>query len=238
VDVHRSLDPYLRRQLGVVTRTNALEAGMSPSSVVRLSRRAGTAHRGVYLDPAAAPSREQRVLAGVLAAGPTAVASHRTAAAMWGVANMRCDAVEVTKLSFAACLAPGLIGHRTRRLDDADRAVLRGVPVTAPARTAIDLATVVGIGLVARAVEQWLSSGVLRIEVLEAALRRNRARPGCRAVGEILRSRVLGAPNPTRRPRGCSADCWCAPASTASPTTSSSRSRRGGRSSSTGACRR
>jgi hypothetical protein len=126
--VHPRIDPFLRRQLGVVTRANALEAGMAPSSVVRLSRRLTTAHRGVYLDPAVPPTHEQRILAGVLAAGPTALASHRTAAAMWGVANTRCDLVEVTKFSPAACVAPGLIAHRTRRLDPSERSVLRGIP--------------------------------------------------------------------------------------------------------------
>jgi very-short-patch-repair endonuclease len=54
----------------------------------------------------------------------------------------------------------------------------------------------VGAGLVIRALEQWLSSGVVALDALDAALQRNRHRPGCRTVAEIVRTRILAGAEP------------------------------------------
>lgn len=150
------------------------------------------AHRGVYVDPAAPPTREQRLLAAVLAMGSTAYVSHRSAAAVWGVPNVRCDLVELTKPSHAASLTGGVLVHRTRRLPAEERAEHRGLPITTPARTTIDLAAVVGPAMVSRAIEHWLASGRMSLPSLRAALRRNAHRPGRDAVETILASRIAG----------------------------------------------
>jgi very-short-patch-repair endonuclease len=97
-------------------------------------------HRGVYAVGHRLLTREGRWLAAVLAAGPGAVLSHRSAAALWGIRNGTSATVEVT--APRQCRRPGIRAHHLVLPPD-EVTTERGIPVTNPARTLFDLAAVV-----------------------------------------------------------------------------------------------
>lgn len=93
--------------------------------------------RGVYAVGHAAVTDHGRVRAAVMAAGPTAVASHRTAAALHRLMGVMPRTIEVTVTRQGPRSRPGMTVHRTTR-PPATR-VIGGVALTAPLRTLADL---------------------------------------------------------------------------------------------------
>lgn len=77
----------LESQRGVITRRQALAAGMTGKAiVVRLrSERWQRLQTGVYATFTGEPSREALLWAAILRAGPRAVLSHQTAAELYGL---------------------------------------------------------------------------------------------------------------------------------------------------------
>jgi very-short-patch-repair endonuclease len=100
-------------------------------------------------------------MAGVLASGPGAVLAYRSAAAIWGLLDVR-PAVETVRCSEggrqrARVLLEGrvssvpLIVRRTRNLPDRDIVQKTGIPVTSVARTLLDLSSSVAAAELKRA---------------------------------------------------------------------------------------
>jgi hypothetical protein len=137
------LDEIASHQLGLFTTEQARQAGVTQRQLrVRLDQgRYRRVRRGVLAVAAVPPSWEQAVLAAVLAGGEGALASHSTAARLHGLADgcLAADAIEVVAPLAHVMRQPGVRGHRSGLLFDPDRAVVSGVPCTAPARTLIDL---------------------------------------------------------------------------------------------------
>ena len=79
-------------------------------------------------------------MAAVLAAGPSATLSHSSAAALWRLRDVRRRDVDV--IAPRLCRRPGIAAHRIALPAD-EVTIERGIPVTTPARTLFDLATVV-----------------------------------------------------------------------------------------------
>jgi transcriptional regulator with AbiEi antitoxin domain of type IV toxin-antitoxin system len=80
-------------------------------------------------------------MAGCLAAGTDAVASHRSAATLLGMPGAP-RWVEVTVPRPRQVKVGGVIAHRTQLLAPEDVGRLKGIPTTTPARTIADLARV------------------------------------------------------------------------------------------------
>ena len=120
----------------------------------RLHRR----HRGVYAVGHEALSLEGRWLAAVLASGDGAVLSHRSAAALWGIRPRAWPTVDVTTTT-ARKAVEGITHHRTRHPPKIVRR--RGIPVTTPERTLIDLADVTTTEDVRRALHQAQTLGLV-----------------------------------------------------------------------------
>jgi very-short-patch-repair endonuclease len=142
-DAERALMVLAQRQHGTLSRQQALEAGLSPSAI---ARRLGAGEwvrlfRGAYRLAGSECTFEQRVMAGILAGGDGAVASHRAAAALLGMPGAP-RWVEITVPRTHRVELEGVIAHRTRLLDPEDVARLKGIPATTPARTIADLARV------------------------------------------------------------------------------------------------
>jgi very-short-patch-repair endonuclease len=128
------------RQHGVVAHRQLVEMGLRRGAVEGRLRR-GALHRlhaGVYAVGHRVLSREGRWMAAVLACGPEAVLSHRSAAALWGIRHHHAGGIEVTtprKWRSTATI------RRRRALLPADEVTeLNGIPVTTPPRTIFDLA--------------------------------------------------------------------------------------------------
>lgn len=125
-------------------------------------------------------------MAAVLACGAGAVLSHRSAAALWGLRASAASRIDVTEPGRRGRGRPGIVLHRVRSLADEDRARHHGIPVTAVARTLLDLAEVVSVDQLRRAFEQAERLQVLSLGALHAACDRSPGRRGLRALGTLL----------------------------------------------------
>jgi Protein of unknown function (DUF559) len=96
-------------------------------------------HRGAYAAGGSVLRVEGRRLAAVLACGPGAVLSHRSAAAHWGLLPTAQERIDVTAPATRHGV-PGTRLHRTRSVDAQDTASHEGIPITTVHRTLLDLA--------------------------------------------------------------------------------------------------
>jgi very-short-patch-repair endonuclease len=133
----------VRRQHGVIAREQLHDLGFTESGIRhRLDR--GRIHElfpGVYAVGRPEVSREGRWMAAVLGCGPTAVLSHHTAAEAWGVLTRSGASIEIS-VSYSRCPSMnGLRVHRRTRLPESELTRHRGIPITSPALTMVDIAT-------------------------------------------------------------------------------------------------
>ena len=184
------------RQWGVVDDPALRALGLSASAVDRgvASARLHRRHSGVYSVTAGPLPAEGRWLAAVLAAGNGAVLSHRSAAALWELSERRPRRIEVTAARRGRRQRlKGVVIHESRRLSADQLTVHRGIAVTTVSRTLADLAAVVALRDLARAMERAELLQLLDVPSLLAASAR---RPGAAAVRRVLAD---WAPAPTRR---------------------------------------
>ena len=175
------------RQHGVVSRPQLLAAGVSRRRIDY--RIAGgllrPLHRGVYIIGAAA-SPLARDVAACLACGPGAVISHRSAAALWGLVPYPTKARPwVTVPSPVRRVHPG-IEVRRATIASTDIRHHRGLPVTSPPRTILDLAPALELEQLESAVAEAQYRGLATGGELATQLDRNRGRPGSPALASIL----------------------------------------------------
>ncbi|HEV7615804.1 MAG TPA: DUF559 domain-containing protein [Solirubrobacterales bacterium] len=93
-------------------------------------------------------------MAAVLACGPAALLSHRSAADLWGICRARPAAVEVVVPVERPRQRPGVRVHRRRDHEAPGRRFVDEIPVTNPVATLIDLATCVSLGELEAAVNE------------------------------------------------------------------------------------
>jgi very-short-patch-repair endonuclease len=123
-------------------------------------------HRGVYAVGHAQLRPEGRWLAAVLAAGPGAALSRRSAAALHGIRESG-GAIDVTTTRRIA--VRGVVIHRTTVLAADDVTTRRGVPVTTLARTLVDLAGILSEEQLAKLLRETDRAGHLGATVVRAA---------------------------------------------------------------------
>ncbi len=185
------------RRWGVVTAAELAALGLSRTAVEWRVRRGRLhrLHRGVYVVGHAFPPLEACFLAAVKACGPRAWLSHHAAAAHLGLLPWDPDRpVEVTVRGTTPRARPGVRAHRTTRLAAADVTRHRGIPVTAPARTLVDLAEVAGTPRLRRAVRAAQAVHGTTIPEILRALERAGRRRGARRLLRIIAT----GPAPTR----------------------------------------
>jgi very-short-patch-repair endonuclease len=108
-------------------------------------------HAGVYTPGHIALTRHGRWMAAVLAGGPDAVLSHRSAASVWRIRDSSGHAIDVTVAGRRK--RDGIAFHFSHVPSD-ERTVEHGIPVTTAARTLLDLGTVLDRRGVERALNQ------------------------------------------------------------------------------------
>ena len=151
-------------------------------------------HRGVYAVGHANPPLEGRWLAAVKACGPGARLSHFSAAALWGFVPWDDRFPEVTIEGPAPRSHRGIRIHRTPPSTATTSTEPPRLPVTAPARTLVDLASVLPYAALRRAVRQ---AQALR-HTSTAHLLAARARLGPRRGAARLARIIATGPAPTR----------------------------------------
>lgn len=183
------------RQHGVVARRQLLDAGLGPDAIHDRVRgcRLHLIHRGVYAVGHAAIGTRGRELAAVLACGPGTVLSHQSAAALWELRPPWKPAVHVTAPT--AHERDRVVVHRSRTLDPSQVTHHRGIPVTTPARTLLDLAA----HLTPRALERALAEAEIRRLTTRGELATLVARcPGRRGARRLNAILTRDAQAPTR----------------------------------------
>jgi hypothetical protein len=135
------------RQHGVVTRAQLLALGMSARSIEHrlVNGRLHTVMRGVYAVGRPSVGKRGWWMAAVLACGPEALLSHRSAAALWGIrraqtAEVQREDVHVVVPRGNSKLRPGIRAHRRHDHAAPGRREVDGIPVTHPVATLVDLA--------------------------------------------------------------------------------------------------
>jgi hypothetical protein len=179
------------RQEGVVAREQLIQIGLGAAAIDHRVKRGvlHVVHRGVYAVGHRRLSREGYWTAAVLAAGPGAVLSHRSAAALWGIRDTRRVRVEVTVDRH--CRRPGIDAHRVALAAD-EVTTERGMPVTTPARTLLDLADVLDLLQLEWAVHETEYRRLASPLSLETLLARHLGRRGTAVLRGIVNRGNLG----------------------------------------------
>jgi len=188
-DKSPSLAELAGRQHGVVALWQLVELGRTRQAVHRWVK-AGRLHalyRGVYAVGHRKLSRQGWIMAAVLAHGPEAVASHRTAAWLWDLLPQRGSAVWVTVPASSRARRKGIVLHQVLELHENDRATRDGIPVTALGRTLIDLFSSESEERTERALEQAERMGLFDGRAIDDACARAPTRRGVKRIRARLR---------------------------------------------------
>jgi hypothetical protein len=187
--VEEILGRIARRQHGVVTRKQLLDAGISKEEIRRRIRK-GTllvVHRGVYRVGHKAPSIEARYHAAVLACGEGAVLSGQAAGYLWGLLKGTAPPPEVT-----APTNRKVKGVRTRRARrrETEATTRYGVPITTVPRTLVDLSSLLQLEDLARACHE---AGVLHRTTprqVQQVLTKRPNTPGAKQLTKVMHGDV------------------------------------------------
>lgn len=177
----------MRRQHGVVTRSQLLALGLSSDAIThRLSTaRLHPVARGVYAVGRPELSQRGQWLAHVLSCGSTAVLSHHSAAELWAIRSAATGPTHVTVSTSIRRRRPGVVVH-CRSLEAAERTLLDGILTTTVQRTLLDIATTLRGGRLEAAINEADKLDLVDPESLREALDRYSGRPGVAALRAIL----------------------------------------------------
>jgi very-short-patch-repair endonuclease len=196
------------RRNGVIAHRELVAAGLGKDAIGHRLRtgRLFPMHRGVYLlgHTAAPPLAWES--AAILACGHGALVSHESAGHLWELLprprpsrrrphelSERHD-VDVTIAGRDCGQRPGIRLHRVAAFDTRDARTIHGIPITAPARTILDLAP----HLKARELEQAVAEGYARGLVSRSGLAAQLARYPHRRGSRRLRRIIEGDAAPAR----------------------------------------
>jgi very-short-patch-repair endonuclease len=175
-----------RVQHGVLTRADLLGLGFTPKGIKHrvASGRLHVVAAGVYAVGRPELSPDGRWMAAVLACGDGAVLSHRSAAELWGIGYEESGRIDVTIPRRSRLERAGI---RVRCRPDL-RGVTRwrGIPVTDPVLTLIDVATELKPLRLERAVNQADVLDLVDPETLRGSLDGHVGTPGVKRLRTML----------------------------------------------------
>ncbi len=189
-----SITPLAMRQLGLVTLDQLDSLGLTRPQVrghvvggflVPLRTR-------VYRLAGAPISWEQAVLAAVLSAGHSAVASHATAAAVWNLrhSDRYCGTIHLSDDRLVRL--EGVTAHRVRLAAD-ERTTANSIPVTTPERTIIDLANTLCTKQLGQCVDDAIRRRLVSLERLRRLVAPTAPRGRLKKpVSDVLAERLPG----------------------------------------------
>lgn len=196
-----TIDERIHRlaRLGLVTRPRLLAAGLSRDDIAGRVARGSlrTVHPGVYATFGRKLEYPSRVLAACLAAGESAVGSHRSALWIWGLLDGE-QPVEVTAPRRSHPVPQGFVLHRPNELRAVDVTSRHQVPVTNPMRALLDAGAVLPRSIVGECVEKALECRLVSVYGLRVILAElgGRGRNGTGALRGYLDRRALGDRRP------------------------------------------
>ena len=173
------------RQDGVISHPELVDLGLTAEQIRRRveTGRLIRLHRGVYAVGHTALTTRAKARAAVMACGPRAVLSHQSAAALFGFRPEWHGAPHVTVPTTRR--HKGIVSHRSA-LAPEDVVTRRGIRMTTPARTLVDLADVLPERQLQTAInEAEVQRLTTRAEVIETRAR-TPGRRGARRLTKLL----------------------------------------------------
>jgi very-short-patch-repair endonuclease len=193
-----NLSPLLavaERQRGVLVRGQLRAGGISRKVERRLTEDGylRIIRPGAYAVAGSPSSNWEPAIAAVLLCGPSAVISHSTAAGIHQFSGVM--AGRVPEITVPRPLRPRLHDariHRVTQLPRDDIVERRGIGVTSPCRTLVDLASRLSPDLLARVVDEGSMARLWTIDEVAACAARlgGQGRPGGRVLRTVLANRV------------------------------------------------
>jgi very-short-patch-repair endonuclease len=177
-----------KRQHGVVTHARLRALGFSPKAIEHRVAQ-GRLHpiwRGVYAVGRPELTQYGWWMAAVLACGEGAVLSHMDAAALLHIRPKRRGNIEVSVPIRACPVRRGTVVHRRTGLTPADNTRRRGIPVTSPICTLIDIAPRLSRDELEAAINEADKRKLTDPERLRRALDHMPRRPGVAIVRKTL----------------------------------------------------
>ena len=193
------VDTVAPPRLGLVRRGELLAQGVTADQI-RGAREGGLLESvgpGVYRTAGSPASFRRDLIAACLTAGPEAVVSHRAALWLWRLTDVR-PTPEITVPYRQSPRPRGVVLHRSTDLRHEHGIERRGVWVTRPARTLVDLGAVLPARQVEAAVDQALVRNLVTVPGLRSALDElgGRGRRGAGVLRRVLDQRALGDQRP------------------------------------------
>jgi very-short-patch-repair endonuclease len=141
--------------------------------------------RGIYAVGRRGLTLDGRWMAAVLVCGEGAILSHSSAAALWGIGREG-DHIDVTVRRRCEIKRTGLKVRSRPSLDAKNLTRRRGIPVTDPVQTLIDLATELHPLRLERSVNEADKLDLVDPEALRRALTGHRGEPGVKKLATLL----------------------------------------------------
>jgi very-short-patch-repair endonuclease len=130
-------------------------------------------------------------MAAVLSCGPEAALSHESAAALWGIRKQSLVEIDVSVPARVRHRRAGIRVHRRSTLDPPDVGRCRGITVTQPICTLVDLAARLPAAQLEAAVNEADKLGLVDPEALRAGLDERAGRRGVPALRALLDRRTF-----------------------------------------------
>jgi hypothetical protein len=186
-----------RAQHGLITARQAHERGLTRSAIqhrLRTGEWEGV-RSGIYRIAGLPETWHQHVLAAVLAVGDFALASHLTAARLWGLPLPDIDLIEVTAPLERRARLPGVRAHRSGVFTVADCTTVVRIPTTSPARALFDISSRFDERRIGKALDDGLRRGVITLSQMHRlAVRLPGIAPGRspKRIQRLLEARIPG----------------------------------------------
>jgi hypothetical protein len=177
-----------RRQHGVVARRQLLALGYSEKAIEhRLAiGRLHRLRRGVYAVGREETSAEGRWTAALLVCGEGSFLTHRSAGALYGICEERPGRIEVGVRDAHTHRIEDIRTRRRPTLAAAEVGFVRGVAVTSPVQTMLDLATVQGPRYLLRSINEADIRDVIDAERLRREIEERPGAAGVRPLRRLL----------------------------------------------------
>jgi very-short-patch-repair endonuclease len=187
-EINAKIQRLADRQFGVVARFQLLALGLSEDAIDRrlAAHYLVRLYAGVYAVGHRILTPRGYFLAAVLAYGPTAVLSHKSAGRLWGLLSTDQTRVEVIVPGTSRKQRKGIRVHRARRLHPEDVTTLGGIPITSVARTILDLAAVLRPQAELEVIEHADRAGLLDFAAIRRTLERRPRQSGSRHLRRII----------------------------------------------------
>lgn len=177
------------RQAGAFSFAQAIEIGFASSTIGRrlASRAWERRFPGVYVIAGTPASRELDLWSAVLAVGATtAVVTHESAALVHGAERLRAEPISLTVAHGSHHRIEGVVVHQIDDMNRRQRMWVRGLPVSTPARTVVELGATSSLDELGRVADDFVRSHRTTYPAIAAGLA-ELARPGKLGVEKVGR---------------------------------------------------